>query len=173
MLDVRARSAWSPGNEQFGFRSEMGCSEAICLIIALVLSRTQQHRRLFVLWVDLRTAFPSLNRAILIRKMIACGVGLGLCRVMLAILDATCSIVCIGQLVSDKFRDILGVREGAVESPHMFNMYINDLRGFLESRHPQLCRLFGVIIAAVLYADDAALPADSPEDLQLIALLFE
>jgi len=31
----------------------------------------------------------------------------------------------------------------------------------------------GVTIAIILYADDAALPADSPEDLQLLASLFE
>ena len=30
----------------------------------------------------------------------------------------------------------------------------------------------GVLIAIILYADDAALPADSVEDLQLLASLF-
>ena len=65
------------------------------------------------------------------------------------------------------------MREGAVESPHAFNMYINDLRQHLETMHPQLCRLMGVIVAVILYADDAALPADSIEDLMLSAAVFE
>ena len=39
--------------------------------------------------------------------------------------------------------------------------------------HPLLCRLLGVIVAVILYADDAAIPADSIEDLQLAASLCE
>lgn len=69
--------------------------------------------------------------------------------------------------------DSLGVREGAVESPHAFNMYINDLRSYLDSKHPRPFHLLGVMISVVLYADDAAIPADSLEDLQLAASLFE
>jgi hypothetical protein len=173
IFDRRARQAWSPGDEQFGFRCDMGCCEAVVLLIALVLSRTASNKRLFVLWVDLRTAFPSLSRPILIQRMFTCGLGIGLCRMMLAIFDATESVVCIGKLVSKSFKEKLGVREGAVESPHAFNTYISDMRSHLEASHPRLCRLLGVTIAILLYADDAALPADSAEDLQLLASLFE
>ena len=173
VFDKRMRRVWKPGHEQFGFRSDTGCSEAVALLIALILSRTLVKTRLFVLWVDLRTAFPSLSRPILLHKMFHCGLGLGLCRMMLAILDVTSSIVCIGKFVSSSFKETLGVREGSVESPHCFNMYVDGLRSRLESAHPRLCRLMGVIVAILLYADDAALPADSAEDLQLLATLFE
>ena len=65
------------------------------------------------------------------------------------------------------------MREGAVESPHAFNMYVGDLRQKIEAAHPRLCKLMGVIVAVILYADDAAIPADSPEDLQLAADIFQ
>lgn len=81
-----------------------------------------------MLWVDLRTACPSLSRPILIKEMFDCGLGLAICRLMLAILDVTSSVVCIGHLVGQAFKDILGVREGAVESRNAFNMYISELR---------------------------------------------
>ena len=71
------------------------------------------------------------------------------------------------------FKDTLGVREGAVESPHAFNIYVSDLRAYIESAHPRLCRLLGFAVAVILYADDAAFPADSAEDLQIAASLFE
>ena len=35
------------------------------------------------------------------------------------------------------------------------------------------CKLLDVLIPATLYADDAALPADSAEDLQISAQIFE
>ena len=75
--------------------------------------------------------------------------------------------------MGDVLKDRLGVRGGAVESPHGFNIYVSDLREFLEGLHPRLCQLMGVVVPLVLYADDAALPADSAEDLQLMASLFE
>lgn len=92
---------------------------------------------------------------------------------MLAIFDVTSSIVCTGKLLGKPFKDVLGVREGAVESPHVFSIYVNDLKAHLESQHPRLCHLMGMMVAIILYADDAAIPADGAEDLQLAATLFE
>ena len=164
ILDKRCRQTWQAGSEQFGFKSGRGCLEAVTVLLALVHSRTAYNRRLFVLWVDLRTALPSW-RPVLLHRLRDCGLGLGLCRLILCILDMSCSVVCLCRLASKAFNEQVGVREGAVESPHQFNMYIGDLRRCLEEEHPNICRLLGVIIAALLYADDAALPADSAEDL--------
>ena len=173
VLDQRARNLWSPCPEQFGFRQGAGCIEGVMVLIALIHSRISRGRRVYVLWVDLRTAFPSLNRAILIRRLFECGLGIAFCRLVLAALDSTVSILCIGKLLGCPFSEKLGVREGGVESPYQFNMYIDEVKRALESKHPNLCRLGGCIIALLLYADDAAIPGDTPEDLQLAADIFE
>ena len=55
----------------------------------------------------------------------------------------------------------------------MFNMYIAGLRQRLESEHPRLCTMMGCIIAILLYADDAAIPADSIDDLRSAAEIAE
>ena len=143
------------------------------VLISLILTRTQENRRLFILWMDLRTAFPSLNRALLIHRMFSCGINLALCKLFLAIFDATEAFVCTGKWISRPFNETRGVREGAVESPHAFNMYIGVLRDKLQAAHPRLCKMAHLIIAVLLYADDAALPADTEEDLQLSASIFE
>eukprot|EP00973_Karenia_brevis_P037338 5147057-Karenia_brevis.AAC.1 len=39
--------------------------------------------------------------------------------------------------------------------------------------HPRLCKLLHLTVTILLYADDAAIPADSEEDLQLAAEIFE
>eukprot|EP00973_Karenia_brevis_P037468 5168645-Karenia_brevis.AAC.1 len=51
-------------------------------------------------------------------------------------------------------------------------MYIDQIRHRLEMRHPRLCRLLNLTVAILLYADDAALPADTAEDLQLSTEIF-
>eukprot|EP00973_Karenia_brevis_P077291 10735822-Karenia_brevis.AAC.1 len=52
-------------------------------------------------------------------------------------------------------------------------MYVGDLRRRLEMRHPRLCTLLHLTISVLLYADDAALPADSAEDLGVSMAIFE
>ena len=63
VLDRPLCNLCQAGNEQFGFRAGTGCAEAVAVLMALILSRTMRKKRLFVLWVDVRTAFPSLNRS--------------------------------------------------------------------------------------------------------------
>lgn len=173
VLDMRARRAWQACPEQFGFRHGTGCLEAVLVLIALIRSRTCADQRLYLLFIDLRTAFPSLNRPILIRRIFQCGLSLAFCRMVLSVLDATLSLVCIGGLVGQGFREKLGVREGSVEGPHHFSMYINGIKERLETQHPRLCEMLGVTIALLLFADDAAIPADSAADLQLAADIFQ
>ena len=142
------------------------------VLIALVHSRLHAGRRLYVLWVDLRTASPLLHRAILIRRLFECGMNIAFCRLALAILDSTAGILSIGSLVGQSFTEKRGVREGAVEFPHCFNAYIDGAKSALEAQHPRLCTMMGITIAMLLYADDAAIPADTAEDLQLPADIF-
>ena len=106
-------------------------------------------------------------------KMLQCGLGLTICKIYLAVLDACVSIVTVGNLLGTPFREKLGVREGAAESPNLFNVYIEDLRQTLEAQHPRLCHMLGIVIACILYADDAAIPADSLEDMQLAVQILE
>ncbi len=150
VLDKRCRNNWQAGYEQFGLKSGKGCLEAVTFLIAVVHSRTVLKKRLYVLWVDLRTAFPSLCRSVLIKPLHECGLSLGICRLVAAIFDASYSVACVGRRISRAFKEKLGVREGAVESPHQFNVYISDLRRCLEEEHPNLCRMLGVIIAVLL-----------------------
>ena len=173
VLDQRARTAWQAGPSQFGFRAGLGCSEAVATIMALIYSRTSKGKRFFVLFVDLRTAFPSINRAILLHRLFQCGLSVAFCKLLLTIFDMTTSVLCIDNLVGESFQETLGTREGAVESPHLFNVYIDGLRNRLEIQHQRLCKLLNITIAVILYADDAVLPADSPEDLEASAKIFE
>ena len=173
VLDQRLRGAWEAGTEQFGFRAGVGCMEACAVLLALVYSRIHTGRRVYVLWIDLRTAFPSLNRGILVRRLFECGVSLGLCRLLLAIFDLSYAVPCIGRLVGHKIAEQLGVREGAVESPHLFNLYVSPLRQRLLDLHPRQCQMLHMTVAVLMYADDAALPAYTIEDLRLSARMFE
>lgn len=103
VLDKRTRTTWQAGPDQFGFRPGVGCMEALSVLLALIGFRTTQRRRLFILWVDVHTTFPSINRSILVHRLFLCGFKLGFCRIILTISDLTRSILCICNLVGEIF----------------------------------------------------------------------
>eukprot|EP00973_Karenia_brevis_P054323 7547789-Karenia_brevis.AAC.1 len=92
VLDNRFRKSWQPGDEQFGFRHGKGCLEAVTVLTALVHSRISQQNRLFVAWIDLRTAFPSICRAILIKRLADLGWNVAYCRLLLRMFEITMSV---------------------------------------------------------------------------------
>lgn len=173
VLDGRFRIRRMNGPEQLGFQQGAGCMAAMFVLLTLIKSRNQSRKHLYVLWVDLRTAFPSINRALLLRRLFLCRVCAGFCKIVQAMFDLTVSLVYLSRLLGLSFLGKLGVREGAVESPYQFNGFMAPLRAYLEARHPSLCSLAQITIAVILFADDAALPADSSADLVLLASLFE
>ena len=134
--------------------------------MTLIYSRTCKHKRLYVLWIDLRTAFPSLNRSFLLHRLFKCGFGVGMCRLLLAVFDVTISAVVNARCISEHFLETRGTREGSVEAPHQFNVYISALRLRLEAEHPRLCKLMFVTIAVLRYAEDAGGPRNKCKDLR-------
>ena len=46
LINQRARKSWQAGSQQFGFKQNMGCMEAACVLIALIFSRTLDNKRL-------------------------------------------------------------------------------------------------------------------------------
>eukprot|EP00973_Karenia_brevis_P012053 1636458-Karenia_brevis.AAC.1 len=61
--------------------------------------------------------------------------------------DLTISILKIGHLLGKPFLETLGVREGGVEFPILFSIYIDSLRTKLETEHPRLCRMWQLSMA--------------------------
>jgi retron-type reverse transcriptase len=59
-----------------------------------------------------------------------------------------------------------GVRQGCVISPALFNLYTQEI--FNDSDHLPGCKIGGININNLRYADDTALLAETEEDLQKI-----
>ena len=53
-------------------------------------------------------------------------------------------------------------------SPCLFSLFIKDLPQYLESEGAKGVKLLDSVVRVLLYADDGALVAESPEDLQLM-----
>jgi hypothetical protein len=69
-------------------------------------------------------------------------------------------------LLSNEFDIPIGLRQGCNLSPHLFNMYINDLPHLLEAANCDPVLLNGAKINMLAYADDMLFLSNSDRGLQ-------
>ncbi len=149
---------------QFGFRSGASTLDAIFVFCTLITKYVGlQGSQLFVALIDFQKAFPSVNRALLIRKLGTLGVSAKFCQCLCAIFYRNTFSIRSGDKVTCEFPVTTGLREGSVLSPLLFSLFISDirddvLRPFLRcdflKRDP--C-LNSIPVPGLLYADDLVL----------------
>ena len=72
-------------------------------------------------------------------------------------LNMTCAVKWENQL-SRSFSIPLGIKQGGINSPEFFGVYINDIATILRNLHVG-CHIFGIFLAFILFADDLCLLA--------------
>ena len=78
-----------------------------------------------------------------------------------------------GQLGS-AFESHVGVKQGDPLSPLLFGILIDRLENYLKSRCPESgTRLAEIIVRALLYADDVAMPATTPDQLRNMLICLQ
>lgn len=161
--------------EQGGFRAERECVEHILILTETLRRRKVLGLKSYVAFIDFSKAFDMVWRDGLMFKLHGCGVQGKMLRVIRALYQHTEATVRVNGLFTDVFQILLGVRQGGVLSPSLFLVYINDLLDKLLALKigvvvPGLKHQTGFkkpdLLAGLLWADDVALVAESPEDLQ-------
>ena len=78
-----------------------------------------------------------------------------------------------GNCMSDYFYVSNGVRQGAILSPKLFSVYVNDLSDYLVKSQIG-CQIVNVCVNHIMYADEICLMAPSPAALQkLINICYD
>lgn len=170
------------GKEQVGFRA--GCSTLDHLftlhsIIEIILFKKS---RLYCAFLDYEKAFDKIERAFLWQKLINCKVKGKILNVIKNLYANAKSSVKVGNEVSDLFQSSTGVRQGENLSPLLFALFLNDLKTTLNNCMEKLESVSDmskdldltdgevnliVKMFVLLYADDTAVFAESPESLQI------
>jgi hypothetical protein len=153
--------------EQNGFRKNRSCIDHISSLVNIVETRIKRRQGTFAAFIDFRKAYDSVNRGKLWGKL--CQLGLPYETKMHAALrgiyeNVKCNVRIHG-CNTDWFDVTVGLRQGCILSPILFNMYINDLVINLK----QLCSgipVGGENVVSLMYADDIVLLARNERDLQ-------
>ena len=173
---------------QCGFRSGRSTVDMIFAARQLMEKIREQHRDVYIAFVDLSKAFDSVDRELLWSILERCGCPPRFIQIIRGLHDGMRLRVRYGGDVSEPFVVSRGVKQGCVLAPVLFNIYVQCItrllstvldRGSLISLNYRTDRsLFDLQklkaktkvsqtnLPELLYTDDFALVADSAENLQ-------
>ena len=156
--------------EQAGFRTQHSTIDHIFSLYSMVLKHVYGGGRgkLYVTFVDYRKAFDSVNRNRLWTIMENMGLSTKFLLMLKAMYQNVQSCVRWRHVLSECFDSLVGVKQGALESPSIFAVYINSVAEYVnrKGRHgvqllPGMAEIF-----LLLFADDIVLISTTPTGLQ-------
>ena len=115
--------------------------------------------------LDISKAFDKVNHYILFNKLLDRDVPVCLIHVLVNWYGKCNAVVRWNSVISHPFRILAGVRQGGVLSPVLFALYIDGVIRRLESSGLG-CKIHGLYVGCILYADDIILLAHTSVALQ-------
>lgn len=112
---------------QFGFRSEHSTVQQIQRVVETVKNEFSNHHSTGMVLLDLKAAFDCVWHNAILHKMIMLGSPLHLVKMVQSFLSDRTFAVKVGSSLSDRIMIPAGVPQGAVMSPTLFNVYMNDI----------------------------------------------
>ena len=150
---------------QLGFVAGNRCSDAHIIIYNLIREKChEQNSKIFSCFVDFRKAFDSVPRDVLLRKILNMGITGKFFNILRNIYTTDKACVKMGKTCSDFFDLNIGVRQGCILSPLLFNLFISDLAKKLDTMEGKL-QLGNISINSLFWADDLILFSETKEGL--------
>lgn len=131
-------------NQQFGFRARHSTTQQIMRMVELICYRFNINKSTAISLIDIEKAFDSVWHEALMHKLMSFNFPPYLLKIVFSFLRDRVSYVSINNKESDRYGIPAGVPQGSPLSPHLFNLFINDIP------IPKHCKI-------AVFADDTAL----------------
>ncbi len=148
-----------------GFKKDSRTTDNIFVLSSLIECSQIQKKPLYVCFVDFKRAFDCLKRDFMFFKLLSNGYNSKVLSLIMNMYGKTKSFVKWNGKLSPGFLDELGVAQGGILSPYLFNSFLKDLGHNLDKQ-------LGVVIDSetilthLFWADDLILMSESADDLQ-------
>ena len=166
------------GEEQCGFRRGRGCVDQVFVVRQICEKFLEKGKDVFWAFMDLEKAYDRVDREALWNVLQVYGIGGSLLKAVRSFYMSSRACVRVGNGVSDWFEVKVGLRQGCVMSPWLFNMYmdgvVREVNARVLGRGLELVDRSGGLweVNQLLFADDTALVADSEEKLKRLVSEF-
>ena len=152
---------------QIGYKKGARTSDHIFTLKTLIdkyLNKTPRSY-LFTCFVDFKSAFDTVWRKALFYKILNLNVGGLFLKMLESIYSEVYYCVKIGNKITDNIKSNIGVKQGCVLSPTLFNLFLSDLPNiFDESCNP--VNILNSKQNCLMFADDIVLLSETPTGLQ-------
>ena len=158
---------------QLGFVIKNRCSDAHIIIHNLVKQKCHtQGSRIYSCFVDFKKAFDSVPRDLLLEKLLNMGITGKFFNILRHIYTSDKACIKMGHSCSDFFNLDIGVRQGCILSPLLFNLFLSDLAKQFDTMEDKP-KLGNKGINALFWADDLVLFSDTKEGLDKLLKILE
>ncbi len=144
---------------QFGFRQNSGTLEAVFSLQTLVRSwMVRSGQPVYCVFIDIKKAFPSVDRTQLIDLLHHLGLAAPLVRALASTFHLNSCRLRIEGFFTNSFPVNFGVREGDIDSPPMFNLVYGEIlrRCDLDLLDENVFVEMPRRVRGIAYADDPA-----------------
>ena len=153
---------------QIGFKKRSRPADHILTLKTLIEKyATGSKKYLYSCFVDFKSAFDSISREALIYKLLTADIGGNFLKIIQSMYkpNGVKLSIKVNNRASLPFVTSVGVKQGCILSPLLFNLYIRDITDkFNKDCHPVL--LHDTALNCLMYADDLVLLSHSAKGLQ-------
>ena len=155
---------------QFGFKSRTSSSHALFALNSTIEYFNKKGSKVYAAFLDCTKAFDRISHHGLFSKLI--GRQLPLCILLCLVYWYTNMSCCVkwGSETSQSFDIPMGIKQGGINSPGYFGVYMNELSKLLRENRIG-CHVYKQFLAMILFADDISLLAPTRSALQKLIKL--
>ena len=164
---IKLRTEEILSEAQAGFRTDRSTVDQIFTLRQLAEKYEEFGKQLYVCYIDFRKAFDSIWRKGLWKVMRHLGYPEKIIRILENAYTGTFSAVRVGGDLSNWFKMIVGVLQGCVLSPLLFNIFLEVVTALATGGSDRGALIGGQLIENLRFADDIAMLAETAADLQL------
>ena len=152
--------------EQAGFRAGRSTVEQIFNCRILMEKHLQHQRDLFHNFIDFKKAFDRVWHDGLWQVLRNFGIEEGLIQIMESLYKNSSSAVLLNNQIGKYFKTTVGVRQGCLLSPTLFNLFLENIMRETLHDFQSTISIGGRVISNLRFADDIDLMAGSNPELQ-------
>ena len=150
---------------QIGFKPGFRTSDHIFTLHNIIDKFISKKKYLFACFVDLRKAFDTVWREGMLHKLNQFGIQGKFFQVIKSMYTDVMFCVKVNGHITQSFSTNIGVKQGCVLSPKLFNMFINDIPSIFDDSCDPV-DIYDDKLSCLMYADDIVLLSASENGLQ-------
>lgn len=151
---------------QIGYKKGSRTSDHVLVLKSLIDRFVNKLSKsyLYCCFVDFKSAFDTISRRALIFKLLQSGIGGNFLSVLENIYSDVNYSIKVDNTFSDSISSRVGVKQGCVLSPLLFNLFLSDLPDIFDDCDP--VALNDIKLSCLMFADDLIIVSTSSEGLQ-------